>query len=816
MLLDQHNSDMAACHNLRYSAAPPGLSTVAAPQAVVDRPVRMFCEFDTDGYSFIGADGLALVVFRPIGRDIRPVCTLPDEPLRAIFINNVVTVTTEKGEYYIDYNAADDTFAPRGYDTAAPAVSIEAAGSATITATVPRATLSKAATAGHRLSDADVNRLAADLADGYAQLLASAAFGGNFLQPCFACYRLLDASGREIFRSQPCLVSLPSGLQLASPVTLSAVDSSFTAVESYRIEAEAMRMRVNIDAPTSADAGKDVARLEVWVSPQLHPFDPSQRARCRMISRTTSAEFATLYLPGAEGPLSIATSAGRHMVDALVATAAADNFASVYRRALTIERPFLSPGAYDVPPAGSDVAADAATLRAVAAGRFRPGSRLDALVAGPHRIVAAVEANAADACLGAGLSVNLFDGISPRRFAVRSAAAPWRSTVAVEFADGTVLSRSYSASSSAPVLFSPVLSYPDPAAVAITIALQVQGSPMCKGRFPLAPDPSGRFAMWAASDFRPHALPETADTAALQLSTATAVRFPSALALIDTATRRASAVVDCPDTCFAGLLPASTVAGAWDYGRARFYAFSSRGIFTVTASAARTALVLNCLDTRAVTDPSAVAAIDSGRVAAVAGGDLVEVSRSKVTTVAPGVFFDRVGWHPLRGELWCFPPRASARIYSPRSLWRYSTADLGSPLALFPSRRFGMILTGADATAIAEPPEAPSGQRLVRWRATVRFPDASVPSFAKLPASASALDATFAITHGHLPDARAPVASFSMSGRLAAPLARRILCRAVDCLTVDFSGSVSSDFFMSTPEIFTLKNGKHSRHPCAP
>ena len=166
----------------------------------------------------------------------------------------------------------------------------------------------------------------------------------------FACYRLLDASGREIFRSQPCLVSLPSGLQLASPVTLSAVDSSFTAVESYRIEAEAMRMRVNIDAPTSADAGKDVARLEVWVSPQLHPFDPSQRARCRMISRTTSAEFATLYLPGAEGPLSIATSAGRHMVDALVATAAADNFASVYRRALTIERPFLSPGTYDVPP----------------------------------------------------------------------------------------------------------------------------------------------------------------------------------------------------------------------------------------------------------------------------------------------------------------------------------------------------------------------------------------------------------------------------------------------------------------------------------
>ncbi len=102
MLLDQHNSDVAACHNLRYSAAPPGLSTVTAPQAVVDRPVRMFCEFDTDGYSFIGADGLALVVFRPIGRDIRPVCTLPDEPLRAIFINNVVTVTTEKGEYYID------------------------------------------------------------------------------------------------------------------------------------------------------------------------------------------------------------------------------------------------------------------------------------------------------------------------------------------------------------------------------------------------------------------------------------------------------------------------------------------------------------------------------------------------------------------------------------------------------------------------------------------------------------------------------------------------------------------------------------------
>lgn len=816
MLLDQHNSDVAACHNLRYFDAPPGVQPVAAPQAVADRPMRMFCEFDTDGYSFIAADGLVLVLFRPIGRDVRRVCTLPDEPLRALFINNVVTVTTEKGDFCIDYNPDADTFTVRGYDTAAPAVSIEAAGLATVTATVPRAALSKAVSAGHRLSDADVNRLGADLADGYGQLLAAATFGGNYLQPSFTFYRLLDASGNEIYRSQPCLVSLTSGVQLASPVTLSAVDSSYAAVESYRIEAEAMRMRVNIDAPASADTAAGVARLEVWVSPQLHPFDPSQRPRCRMMSRTASAEFATLFLPGAEGPLSIASPAGRHMVEALVAAAASGDYVDVYRRALTIERPFLSPGSYDVPPVGTDVAADASRLRAVAARRFRPCSRLDALVGGPHRVVAAIEANAADACLGADLSVNLFDSISPRRLAVRSASSPWRSTVAVEFADGTVLSRTFSASSSAPVLLSPVLSYPDPAAVALTVTLQVQGSAMCRRRFPLAPDPSGRLAIWVAPDFLPHALPEAGDTAALSPSTARAVRFPAALALFDTATRRASAVADCPDTCFAGLLPAPTVAGAWDYGRARFYAFSSRGIFTVTASAARTALVLNCLDTRAVTASAAVAAIDSGRVAAVAGGDLVEVSRSKVTTVAPGVFFDRVGWHPLRGELWCFPPRAPARIYSPRALWRYSTADLGSPAALFPSRRFGMILTGADTTSVAEPPEPPADTRLVRWRATVRFPDASVPSFAKLPASASALDATFSIVHGHLPGTRAPVASFSLSGRLAAPLARRIFFRPVDCLTVDFSGSVSSDFFMSPPEIFTVKNGKHTRHPCSP
>ena len=100
MLLDRHNSDVAACHNLRYSCAPPGLSPVPAPREVAARPMRMYCEFDTDGYSFIAADGLALVLFRPIGRDVRPVCTLPDAPLRAVFINNIVTVTTEKGEYY--------------------------------------------------------------------------------------------------------------------------------------------------------------------------------------------------------------------------------------------------------------------------------------------------------------------------------------------------------------------------------------------------------------------------------------------------------------------------------------------------------------------------------------------------------------------------------------------------------------------------------------------------------------------------------------------------------------------------------------------
>jgi len=816
MLLNHSDGTVAVCHNLRPAEGSQGLSPIPAPQKAAACPLRIFCEFGSDGLSFIAADGKHLSLFFPQRRTeaVRALGELPDKPLRARFIDNVVVVTTEKGEYRIDYDPATDTFSHRGYPTDPPAVSIEAVEAAVVTVTVPGTNLSKSASPGRRLSDTDVARLSDDLVGGYNSLLQSAGYSGAHLQPVVAFYRLLDADNNEIYRSAPSLVALPDGPQVVDSVTLKSTDTTFTAVESYRLEAPATKVRVNIDAPVATE-GDRVARLEVWLSPQLHPFDPSRKPDCRLLSRSSSADFASLSLPGMSAPTSIATRAGRRMVEALVAFSASDDFHAVFRRALTLDRPFDAPGVHDVPPAGADVAADIAVLRAALARRFSPCSRLEALTSGAHTVVPALSAEAADARLGADLRIMLTDAISPRRFAVASTAGQWRSVVTVDFADGSVLSRTFSGSASAPSCLSPVIAYPDPTAVALTVTLQCSGSSLRKRRFDLAPDPSGRFAAWIAPDFLPVTLDTTSDPLVMLPSTASAVRFPDALVLTGSRAGRVSATLRCPGLDFMRLLPAMATSGAWDYGRARFFVFSRQGIFTATTSASRSALSLNCLDPRPVTAGEAVAEIDGGRVAAVAGGDLVEVSRAKVATIVPGIRFDRIGWHPFRRELWCFSPDAPSRVFFPAFGWRHATADLGAPEALCPSRRFGLVLTGSDSVSVAEPLSEPSS-RLVRWRGTARFPTAVIPAHVKLPASASQMDAVLEVAHGHVASEEAPVASFAIKGRLAAPLARRLFCRPVDCLTVGFAGTVSPDFLIYRPEIFSATNGKHTRHLICP
>lgn len=95
-----------------------------------------------------------------------------------------------------------------------------------------------------------------------------------------------------------------------------------------------------------------------------------------------------------------------------------------------------------------------------------------------------------------------------------------------------------------------------------------------------------------------------------------------------------------------------TGQSSWDYGRTRFYAFSSAGIHSLSTDVTRKTLSLSLLDSRVVAGSRAAAVCEEG-VAAVASGDIVMMSGSKVSRIADIPGTKALVWVHSHHELWC-------------------------------------------------------------------------------------------------------------------------------------------------------------------
>lgn len=483
-------------------------------------------------------------------------------------------------------------------------------------------------TRDHSLTPADSALLGGLMREAYTIMADNAAAKGRFIQPVVARCRLIGAEGRVLYTTPPVLVSPADGIQ-CTPIDISLRPSSDT-VGPLTLGAASFRLEAVVADGTDLTAC-GVEQVQMVVSPQLHPLDRDGAVAWRYLGSDGGALHYRFAMqghsadiePGSEGSLEAARIAAAIGADI-----------SMFRPLhLTLR----------------SVEADMAEWQRIMEATLQADARLIPFSA-PHSFAAARAASNGDAILYGDLTAIPFDGYALPEFTVSCTAADGTgrpSAIAVTMDDGTRVVRSVTCTGFVPGGLSPLLLYPSPRARSMLII-----TPQGRVEYPLVPSPCGRWAYWINPGLKPHTLPGSEGMFVIPAATARPARRPNTLLLAhaaDPASPRAAVSSE------AGAVTAVTAAPragtALGYTRASFYAMGRQGIAAVSAGSALTTLSSALLDPRAVTSHEAVTLTPDG-VMAIAGGDLVRLNGTKVTTILTGCGAGQVAYCPRMRELW--------------------------------------------------------------------------------------------------------------------------------------------------------------------
>lgn len=602
-------------------------------------------------------------------------------------------------------------------------------------------------------------------------------------QPALARYRLLDKAGRVLFTSPPVLLG---ATQWDESLRL-AIGADTFMLDGYRLEADTWRPCIHIPADVSAQ----VHSVRVSLTPPFHPVDPYADPTVTL-TRTSAASVVTATparsgfgLGGDTAAVTIAEAIAR--MDALERTVA------------TVP---ATPGTDVEIPVGLRIRL-ADELAAVRAALARPVAAMAAdraLLSAPNGFAARCAAMAAGVVAWGGIDVLRYAGHPLPLFAATvSATQGYEAYTAVEFADGSRAVWRGAAPSGLPLTIGPVLSYPAPDAVRLTVGIRPHGGRAVTAVYPLTPAPDGRSALYVHPSAQPFAIGgEESDALAVPDTDACSVAMPGAVLAASAGAPLAPLAACVLPGAVVALRAAAGESSGWDYGRTRFLAFGHGGIDSVCLNAAADTLAAARIDGRPVTAGEAVADGADGTVYALAGDDLVEVRARRASTVVRGADARSLAFDTARSELWMMPAPDAAALTevlctacAPLRSYRRRTA---AAVAVVSGPAGTFVQTAAGVLALHRERGVPVS---VAWRAELCPADGARTRVraAELYASGTALDldVAFSAAGGTGPE---PVASTLMrlGGALRGPVAVALPMRRLRTLHAEVAGTVDADF----------------------
>lgn len=641
----QQQSATTMCHNLRPDRLPTGipvLQPVAPPAVISDSAWEPLAMIESCGASLVVvADGGILSIIDPETGGLKEIGEYGSECFCALASDNKIAASTDQGiaELNLDeLSAADlaeivDNLWYDWLDCDArywPEISMIAEEGADCSATVdPRDLSCDYSSVGQPLSDADRRAVTSDLKRAYADVAAQAAAQEAYCAPVLMHYRLVGQDGESLFTSPPVLLGPSDSAALTAPIAITSADRR--KLDSYTVDARAWRLRLRCSDAVPPEMAKAVSRIEVLASPQFHPFDPDGEAAINLVRRVGDKTLMRVTMPGADRSVSsgnpgVGESRLRRMMSVMPGTE---------RVVAVVHGPFESGQVIDVAPrllpAFGSVAGECRALeRALGRSPDRVSPTLRRL-SWPHAFSAQCGASAAGSVLWGGLTAHRFIGFGAKMFAsALGGAGPWHAAVAVKFSSGSeqVVSTS-EGMGAAPLKFNPVLSYPSPDAVAMTLIVSAGGD-VRRQTVPLTPDESGLWSVYVDSSFAPFRLTDEADTFVVPPESKPTVPMPGYVALASESTpAAATAVAQIGDTKVCSLFAASRSQSSWDFSKVRFTALTSGGVYTVTVTPGTVPrLSANLIDPRGTPGSNAAVRV-ADKILAILDRSLVEVGVSR-------------------------------------------------------------------------------------------------------------------------------------------------------------------------------------------
>ena len=469
------------------------------------------------------------------------------------------------------------------------------------------------------LSRGDLEKYSATLSAAYKQLSRKSREAGVFMQPVVVRYRLTDAEGRTLFRSQPVVLTLTTGWQCAEPfeTAVSQTSKGFT-IHEFMLRAETFMLEAEVP---DYSAYSDVATVELEVSEELHPVDTDLTAAVAFRLTNSNNPKAAVALPGATSWL---TPLGGERAARLAA-------------------------------AGGDVAMHTARrLEASAAGRvdIRPiemavkkqeamgGDRRLAVCRPPHGLKATTMEQSGDTVVYGGITPLLWPGPHPAELLTIVGEERAMAEVRVWFGERTTVRREWVEVPADGVIYmTPFVSYPHPGATRMELIVTRGDGKRAGASRTLTPTDSGDGAASASDSLLPIELTpletvstppdytEPAQPGLILAARADEPNWPVAATMIS--------------GCVNGLIAADRSLSSWDAASARLYMIASDGVHGVSANAAArecSATLLHRLNVAEITwcGGSLYAATDHGvmRLAGTQLNDFVVTRRPVISLTA--------------------------------------------------------------------------------------------------------------------------------------------------------------------------------------
>lgn len=680
-----------------------------------------------------------------------------------------------------------------------PAVVLRAVSGAPVQATVGARKLSRAYTSGQTVSDADNRALVGDYVEAYRSMVADAAAAGCYVQPVLARYRLLDSAGRALFESAPALLSHPEGSNFAGSQPLYSSDGM--NVEGYTLTARSWALMVET-APCNDPTATRVAAVEVLATPQFHPYNPKAAATVstgRLGNGSTP--WAHVALPGRSEGLSagFGDSARRRVMKAIA------RMEEMEQRMAYVTSPFRSSGLAAQPLCApeSDPANDSTTLRAGMRQAVRPTAFERVLLSAPHSFSASHCAAGGATVAWAGVTVHRYRGYRAAAFAATTDAVDGHALISVKFKGMLGVMRQEVFSALAPTSFGPILCYPSPDAVEMTISTTIDG--VTRRRvFALEPDESGRRAVYVEPSLSPIALPVVSVGGIINVREPVE-NFPGAVAIAGAdmpLAIKAYSMVSGGD--IRALLSRHPGESSWEFGRERFLAACADRVVSVGVDTSSWRLSLRALLTTGVERSDAAVAVKSD-IFILSGTRLMRITpRGSVSTVDSCPEARSLAYDATHGELLAITGSTEARAYTVEPPYGYYSRTLPAITEVVHAggRPFGATESGLaqlDCEDFSGPVEVAVARASADSGRTPRRPVAL-----RFVASASDVDGRVTVgscnADGGL---RRPVCALRLSGPLVAPLSVAVAGAPVRVAGISFSGKVTDDFRLSSVQLIT-------------